>query len=135
MSWQAEDSFYAAPHSFMDCEGCALCMASQDVRMLSGPDALHTCLWLPSDGSRGAQAIVSEFSPATASPMGLPWEAHERCRASLEAQALRDFFVHAVHMAQEVTSLALQGLDDGVCAACISLISAILTWEFRWPTC
>lgn len=34
-------------------------------------------------------AVVQEFSPATASPLGLPWDHHERCRASLEATYLQ----------------------------------------------
>ena len=77
------------------------------------------------------QAIVCEFSPATASPMGLPWEVHERCRATLEASLLRDFFVHAARIAHSAAAPALQGRDDGLCLACVSLISAILGWEFR----
>jgi hypothetical protein len=28
-------------------------------------------------------AVIAEFSPTTASPMNLPWDFHERCRASL----------------------------------------------------
>lgn len=34
-------------------------------------------------------AVVQEFSPATASPLGLPWDYHERCRAALEATYLQ----------------------------------------------
>ena len=34
-------------------------------------------------------AVVLEFSPATASRLGLPWDHHERCRASLEGTYLQ----------------------------------------------
>lgn len=78
------------------------------------------------------QAVVSEFSPATASPMGLPWEVHERCRSSLEAQLLQEFFVHAVRVAHSAAPPALEGRDEGVCGACVSLVAAVLSWEFRW---
>ena len=87
---------------------------------------------LPTTRTRVAmQAIICEFSPATASVMGLPWEVHERCRATLEAALLCDFFVHAVRIATSSAAPALEGRDDGLCLACISLISAVLGWEFR----
>jgi hypothetical protein len=35
------------------------------------------------------EALVSEFSPSTASAMGLPAEFHEHCRASLELDYLQ----------------------------------------------
>ena len=74
---------------------------------------------------------MTEFSPATASPLGQSWEFHEQCRASLEADFLRTFFVHAVAVAREAAPSAAAGGDSGVCAACIQLLTAILSWEFR----
>ena len=35
------------------------------------------------------EAIVGEFSPPTASPMGMPWDFHEKCRASFEVRAMQ----------------------------------------------
>ena len=32
------------------------------------------------------EAVVGEFSPPTASPMGMPWDFHEKCRASFEVR-------------------------------------------------
>ena len=78
-----------------------------------------------------AQAVVTEFSPATASPLGLPWEHHERCRASLEAGFLRAVYEHASGMAREAAPSALAGGDGGVCHACLRLLSAVLAWDFR----
>ncbi len=42
------------------------------------------------------EAVVSEFSLATASALGLAWEVHERCRLELEVrkQAGRHNYVH-----------------------------------------
>jgi hypothetical protein len=72
-----------------------------------------------------------EFSPATASPLGLPWERHERCRGSLQDGYLRQIFAHAAGTAREAAPAALAGHDGGVCQACLGLLSAILAWDFR----
>ncbi len=37
-------------------------------------------------GSLVLEAVVGEFSPPTASPMGMPWDFHEKCRASFEVR-------------------------------------------------
>ncbi|KAK9812956.1 hypothetical protein WJX72_006385 [[Myrmecia] bisecta] len=79
------------------------------------------------------EEIVTEFSPSTASAMGLPWDYHERCCASLEADYLRSFYVHAVNIAREAAPAAVKEQDGGICLACISLMMAILCWDFRKP--
>ena len=78
-----------------------------------------------------SQAVVVEFSPSTASPMGLPWEQHDRCRKSLQQEYLQTFYQHAAGMAGETAHSASQGGDGGVCCACLALMAAVLTWDFR----
>ena len=78
------------------------------------------------------QAVVSEFAPSTATPLGLPWDFHERCRAALEAGYLQTFYSHAQRLAGEAASAAVQGRDGGSCVACIRLMNTILGWDFRW---
>jgi hypothetical protein len=46
-------------------------------------------------------AVVSEFSPGTASAMGMPYEFHERCRVEFEARYLQQFFGYAMQLARE----------------------------------
>jgi len=74
---------------------------------------------------------VSEFAPSTASPLGLPWEQHDRCRKSLQQDYLHTFYHHAASIARETAQAASQGQDEGVCCACLSLMAAVLTWDFR----
>ena len=79
------------------------------------------------------QAVVTGFSPATASPLGLPWDYHERCRASIEADSdyLQSSFLHASNPARESAVAAVKGRDEGLCQACMSLLTAILSWDLR----
>jgi hypothetical protein len=77
------------------------------------------------------QAVVTEFSPATASPLGLPWDYHERCRASLEEDYLQSFFSHASNIARGSAAAAVDSRDEGLCQACMALLTAILSWDFR----
>lgn len=74
---------------------------------------------------------MEEFSPATASVLGLPWDCHERCRASLEADYLQPMYLHARNVARESVPAALAGQDGGTCQACLLLMCTILSWEFR----
>lgn len=46
------------------------------------PDARRASLQL-------LAALVQEFTPATASSLGLPWDHHERCRADMETAYLQ----------------------------------------------
>eukprot|EP00887_Chlorella_sp_A99_P000308 scaffold13.g308.t1 len=74
--------------------------------------------------------VVLEFSPATASAMGLSWEIHEHCRASLEAGYLRGLLRHALASARAAAPAAAAGADGGACRAALGLLSAILQWNF-----
>ena len=77
-------------------------------------------------------AVIAEFSPTTASPMNLPWDFHERCRASLETDFLRQFFSHGAGVARSVaeSGAALAGADEGVCVAALRLMCTALAWDF-----
>ena len=74
-----------------------------------------------------------EFSPATASAMGLAWTHHEDCRASMEADFLPALFRHARDVARAGAAAAANaGADEaGVCGAAVSLLCAVLSWDFR----
>lgn len=74
-----------------------------------------------------------EFSPATASAMGLAWTHHEDCRAAMEADFLPALFAHARDMARcSAPAAAEAGADQaGVCGAAVSLLCAVLSWDFR----
>ncbi|KAL2619846.1 hypothetical protein R1flu_000051 [Riccia fluitans] len=81
------------------------------------------------------EALVSEFSPSTASPMGLPAEFHEHCRASLELDYLQQFYSWAQDAAVSSAERAFQGvgtaLDVNVCSGALRLMSQVLNWEFH----
>lgn len=74
-----------------------------------------------------------EFSPATASAMGLAWAHHEDCRATMEADFLPALFRHARDAARCGAAAAAEaGADQaGVCGAAVSLLCAVLSWDFR----
>lgn len=74
---------------------------------------------------------MEEFSPATASILGLPWDYHEKCRASLEADYLQPIYLHARSVARSSAATALAGQDAGACQACLALMNTILSWDFR----
>lgn len=82
-------------------------------------------------------AIVLEFSPSTASSMGLSWEAHEKCRIDMQEKFLFGFAQHSLTLA-----FAAGNGDPSttsVCIASLKLLNSILTWDFsksqaRWTT-
>lgn len=55
------------------------------------------------------EAVVSEFSPATASPLGQPLEYHERCRASLQREWLPRLWGLAVGASAAAAAAAVGG--------------------------
>ncbi|CAG9465567.1 unnamed protein product [Pedinophyceae sp. YPF-701] len=81
-------------------------------------------------GMQVLEAVVIEFSPGTASEIGLPWEHHHRCKSSLEELYLRDFFAHACAIGQQAAPAAVARQDGGTLAACLALVSSILHWDF-----
>jgi hypothetical protein len=82
-------------------------------------------------------AVVLEFSPSTASSMGLSWEAHEKCRIDMQEKFLFGFAQHTLTLA-----FAGNGGDPSttsVCIASLKLLNSILTWDFsksqaKWTT-
>ncbi|MCO5611152.1 hypothetical protein L7F22_065402 [Adiantum nelumboides] len=81
------------------------------------------------------ESLVSEFSPSTASAMGLSAEFHEHCRASLELDYLQRFYAWALEAAYSVSDKILQNsstqLEVHVCASALRFMSQILSWEFQ----
>ena len=76
------------------------------------------------------QAVVGEFSAfAAASATGLTLEAHEACRASLQKGFLGSIFAHAQAWAR--LAAAADPPDPGLCAACVALVQAVLSWDWR----
>ena len=74
-------------------------------------------------------AVISEFSPSTASPMNLPWDFHERCRASLEADFLLHFFAHGAGIARRChESGASSTARRGRVVAALELMTTALAW-------
>ena len=69
-------------------------------------------------------AVVAEFVPASASPLGLPWEFHERCRSSFETDWLPHLFAHACAAANATQ-------EPAVASAAMRLAAAVLSWDFR----
>ena len=83
------------------------------------------------------EAVVSEFAPATASPLGQPWEYHERCRSSLQREWLPRLWSLAVGASAAAAGAAASGegalvdLDAASAAdAALSLASTVLSWDF-----
>ncbi|KAL3655859.1 hypothetical protein CASFOL_000255 [Castilleja foliolosa] len=81
------------------------------------------------------ESLVSEFSPSTSSPMGLPREFHEQCRISLEQDYMKAFYCWAQYAAFNVSDRII-GADSEipevkVCAAALRLMFQILNWDFR----
>ncbi|KAI5070172.1 hypothetical protein GOP47_0014515 [Adiantum capillus-veneris] len=81
------------------------------------------------------ESLVSEFSPSTASAMGLSAEFHEHCRASLELDFLQRFYAWALKAAYSVADKILQNtstqLEVHVCASALRFMSQVLSWEFQ----
>ena len=100
------------------------------------------------------EAVVSEFAPATASPLGQPWEYHEQCRSSLQEEWLPRLWELAIGASAAAAGAAVGGggaggggggaaaaatadssslvdLEAAAAAdAALSLASAILSWDF-----
>ncbi|GLC45912.1 hypothetical protein PLESTM_001800600 [Pleodorina starrii] len=73
------------------------------------------------------EAVVGEFAVSTASPLGLPLEHHTKCALELQDHFLQDIFRHAVSLGRA----AAAAHDGATCAACLSLMTAVLAWDFR----
>ncbi|ESQ49637.1 hypothetical protein EUTSA_v10019943mg [Eutrema salsugineum] len=82
------------------------------------------------------ESLISEFSPSTSSPMGLPREFHDNCCKSLEQNFLKTFYSWAQDAALSVTNKIIESFSDvpevKVCNATLRLMHQILNWEFRY---
>ncbi|EFJ51675.1 hypothetical protein VOLCADRAFT_116320 [Volvox carteri f. nagariensis] len=78
-------------------------------------------------GVQVLEAVVGEFALSTASPLGLPLEHHAKCAMDLQDHFLQDIFRHAVALGRA----AAAAQDGATCAACLSLMTAVLAWDFR----
>ncbi|KAH9315354.1 hypothetical protein KI387_023981, partial [Taxus chinensis] len=89
-----------------------------------------------STGITFLESLVSEFSPSTASAMGLPAEFHEQCRTNLELYYLQQFYTWTQNAAFSVAQKAAQGTGNEVkvCTAALRLMSQILNWDFKGNT-
>jgi hypothetical protein len=75
---------------------------------------------------------LRQAAPSTASPLGMPFEFHEKCRIHFQQLYLQRLFVHAVSMARETVAAgtAQHGTDGDVCEAALQLMTSCLAWEF-----
>ena len=75
-----------------------------------------------------------EFSPVTASPLGLPWEQHERCRVAFESGLLQSFFAAGAAIGAATAQQATAGSSPArnVCTAALALMTCALGWDFRY---
>ena len=96
----------------------------------TGPKRLP---FLGTPHARWLQAVVGEFCLASASELGLSWELHERCRSTFEELYLQSLFLHAQRLARGAA--AATPLDAGQCGACVSLVHALMAWDFRYSPC
>ncbi|GIL93321.1 hypothetical protein Vretifemale_20725, partial [Volvox reticuliferus] len=78
-------------------------------------------------GVQVLEAVVGEFSVSTSSPLGLPLEHHAKCAMDLQDHFLQDIFRHAVALGRAAAAVH----DGATCAACLSLMTAVLAWDFR----
>ncbi|KAG2450992.1 hypothetical protein HYH02_004264 [Chlamydomonas schloesseri] len=79
-------------------------------------------------GVQVLEALVGEFAVSSASPLGLPLEHHAKCAADLQDHYLQGIFRHAVGLGR---AAAQQHGDGDTCAACLTLMAAVLAWDFR----
>uniref|UniRef100_J3N3E7 Exportin-4 n=1 Tax=Oryza brachyantha TaxID=4533 RepID=J3N3E7_ORYBR len=81
------------------------------------------------------EALVSEFSPATASAMCLPKEFHDQCEWSLEVKFLKDFYCWAQAAVFNIADSILNGeagvAEEKACSAAFRLMFQILGWNFK----
>ncbi|PON54527.1 Armadillo-type fold containing protein [Trema orientale] len=82
------------------------------------------------------ESLVSEFSPSTASAMGLPREFHEQCRKSFERDHLKTFYCWARDAALSVTNRIIASdsaiPEVKVCTGALQLMLQILNWDFSY---
>ena len=76
------------------------------------------------------QAIVIEFSPATASRLDKTWKFHEQCKRCFQQHYLRDIILCA-RTALEAVTLGARPESGNACRASVDLLTSLLTWDYR----
>lgn len=102
----------------------------QSIRGMHGPNRQFA-------GINFLETLVSEFSPSTASSMGLLKEFHEQCQWSLEVKFLKDFYFWAqaavFNTADKILNSNVTIPEEKACSAALRLMLQILSWSFK-PT-
>uniref|UniRef100_A0A0D9XKK9 Exportin-1 C-terminal domain-containing protein n=1 Tax=Leersia perrieri TaxID=77586 RepID=A0A0D9XKK9_9ORYZ len=114
---------------FSDQEKAAIFFEiEQSIRGIHGPSRQFATI-------NFLEALVSEFSPATASAMCLPKEFHEQCQWSLEVKFLKDFYCWAQAAVFNTADTILNGnagvAEEKACSAAFRLMFQILSWSFK----
>ncbi|XP_051186487.1 uncharacterized protein [Lolium perenne] len=111
-------------------KGAIFFEVEQSIRGMHGPNRQFA-------GINFLETLVSEFSPSTASSMGLPKEFHEQCQWSLEVKFLKDFYVWAqaavFNTADKILNSNVTIPEEKACSAALRLMLQILSWSFK-PT-
>uniref|UniRef100_A0A0E0EYW7 Exportin-4 n=1 Tax=Oryza meridionalis TaxID=40149 RepID=A0A0E0EYW7_9ORYZ len=114
---------------FSDQEKAAIFFEiEQSVRGIHGPNRQFATI-------NFLEALVSEFSPGTASAMCLPKEFHEQCQWSLEVKFLKDFYCWAqaavFNTADRILNVNASVAEEKACSAAFRLMFQILSWSFK----
>ncbi|VAH16315.1 unnamed protein product [Triticum turgidum subsp. durum] len=111
-------------------KGAIFFEVEQSIRGMHGPNRQFA-------GINFLETLVSEFSPSTASSMGLPKEFHDQCQLSLEVKFLKDFYCWAqaavFNTADEILNSNVTIPEEKACSAALRLMLQILSWSFK-PT-
>ncbi|KAG2537518.1 exportin-4-like isoform X1 [Panicum virgatum] len=114
---------------FSDQEKAAIFFeVEQSIRGIHGPNRQFAAI-------NFLETLVSEFSPSTASAMGLPKEFHEQCERSLELHFLKDFYCWAqsavFNTADKILNSNVTIPEERACSAALRLMFQILSWNFK----
>ncbi|VAH04299.1 unnamed protein product [Triticum turgidum subsp. durum] len=111
-------------------KGAIFFEVEQSIRGMHGPNRQFA-------GINFLETLVSEFSPSTASSMGLPKEFHDQCQLSLEVKFLKDFYCWAqaavFNTADKILNSNVTIPEEKACSAALRLMLQILSWSFK-PT-
>ena len=105
----------------MDDTTRSACLGRLEVEAV-GPPSLRAATALTT-----LSAIVSEFAPATASPLGQPWEYHDACRASLQAGWLPRLWSVAASAARAAAATTPPAPS---LAPALTLAADVLAWDW-----
>ncbi|KAF6994607.1 hypothetical protein CFC21_011268 [Triticum aestivum] len=111
-------------------KGAIFFEVEQSIQGMHGPNRQFA-------GINFLETLVSEFSPSTASSMGLPKEFHDQCQLSFEVKFLKDFYCWAqaavFNTADKILNSNVTIPEEKACSAALRLMLQILSWSFK-PT-